>query len=256
MALSAPRPGGAGATGTSYALAAGGLVVAGLGLGGLARTRRRPGARRHGALAPGRPQLTRPGRHRHGSRHRQPSTSAVARQPLRAPGRAVSRRRAAVGETAVSGFAPRCLAACSGLPPWRWMPSRGRAGASTLSPARSRGRAAAAVCSAPGGLRSAAPRQPAVALTVATTATLNLPSASAARNTITIAEAGEEADLLKQRPGGPADRRRRRSEGSIQCPATRLPTANQAPASAASHAPMQRRRAEPARAARRGRRPA
>jgi len=49
VALSAPRPGGAGATGTSYALAVGGLVVAGLGVGGLARTRARAAARRHRA---------------------------------------------------------------------------------------------------------------------------------------------------------------------------------------------------------------
>ncbi len=49
VALSAPRPGGAGATGTSYALAVGGLVFAGLGVGGLARTRGRAGARRHRA---------------------------------------------------------------------------------------------------------------------------------------------------------------------------------------------------------------
>ena len=48
VALSAPRP-GAGATGTSYALAVGGLVVAGLGVGGLARTRGRAGGRRHRA---------------------------------------------------------------------------------------------------------------------------------------------------------------------------------------------------------------
>ncbi len=49
VALSAPRPGGEGATGTSYALAVGGLVVAGLGVGGLARTRGRAGGRRRRA---------------------------------------------------------------------------------------------------------------------------------------------------------------------------------------------------------------
>jgi serine-type D-Ala-D-Ala carboxypeptidase (penicillin-binding protein 5/6) len=41
VALSSPQPGARGSAG-SYALASGGLVAAGLGLGGLARTRRRP----------------------------------------------------------------------------------------------------------------------------------------------------------------------------------------------------------------------
>lgn len=46
VALSSPQPGGGGSA-ASYGLAAGGLAVAALGLGGLARTRRRPGAGRH-----------------------------------------------------------------------------------------------------------------------------------------------------------------------------------------------------------------
>ncbi len=44
VALSAPEP-GSGASTTSYALAASGVVVAGVGLGSLARTRRRPSTR-------------------------------------------------------------------------------------------------------------------------------------------------------------------------------------------------------------------
>jgi len=45
IALSSPPPGGGGSAG-NYALVAGGVVVAGLGLGGLVRTRRRPAAGR------------------------------------------------------------------------------------------------------------------------------------------------------------------------------------------------------------------
>jgi serine-type D-Ala-D-Ala carboxypeptidase (penicillin-binding protein 5/6) len=46
VALSAPQP-GSGVSGSSYALAAAGVVVAGLGLGSLARTRRRAAAAQH-----------------------------------------------------------------------------------------------------------------------------------------------------------------------------------------------------------------